>query len=152
MYICKDILHIIHMPDVEKLQISPHLSCGEILNYSTCGEILDFSTFVMHINLKFLHMTIFLHISNLWYLWQISGMCKRWDEPFLKNITRWSMLKGQKDSGIIISLLNNWDGCWVQQVHDQHLMVNIIWFMNIIWFIWFILWILYDLYLMVNII
>ena len=23
------ILHIIHMPDVEKLQISPHLSCGE---------------------------------------------------------------------------------------------------------------------------
>ena len=30
MYICKDILHIIHMPDVETLQISPHLSCGEI--------------------------------------------------------------------------------------------------------------------------
>ena len=68
MYICKDILHIIHMPDVEKLQISPHLSCGEILNYSTCGEILDFSTcgeildfstFVMHIDLKFLHMTNF---------------------------------------------------------------------------------------------
>ena len=34
MYTFKDILHIIHnvlhMPIVEKLQISPHLSCGEI--------------------------------------------------------------------------------------------------------------------------
>lgn len=27
--------------------------------YSTCGEISDFSTSVMHINLKFLHMTNF---------------------------------------------------------------------------------------------
>ena len=36
------------MPDVEKLQISPHLSCGEILSYSTCGEISDFSKFTTH--------------------------------------------------------------------------------------------------------
>ena len=64
MYIGKDILHIIHMLDVEKLQISPHLSCGEIWNYSASGEISDFSTSVMHINLKFLHMTNFSpHIS-----------------------------------------------------------------------------------------
>ena len=28
----------------------------------------------MHINFEFLHMIFFLHISNLWYLWQISGM------------------------------------------------------------------------------
>ena len=41
---------------MEKYQISPHLSCGEIWNYSTRGEISDFSTSVMHINLKFLHM------------------------------------------------------------------------------------------------
>ena len=59
VYICKDIHHIIHMPDVEKLQISPHLSCGEIWNYSTWGEISDFSTSFMHTNLKFLHMTNF---------------------------------------------------------------------------------------------
>ena len=49
---------------VEKCQISPHLSCGKIGNYSECGEISDFSTSVMHINLKFLHMTNFSpHIS-----------------------------------------------------------------------------------------
>ena len=38
----------------EKFQISPHLSCIQIWNFST--------------------WQIFLHISNLWYLWQISGM------------------------------------------------------------------------------
>ena len=32
--LCKGVLHIIHMPDVEKLQFSPYLSCGEIWNYS----------------------------------------------------------------------------------------------------------------------
>ena len=36
------------MPNVEKFQISPHLACGEILNYSTCEEISDFSAYVMH--------------------------------------------------------------------------------------------------------
>ena len=34
-YICGDILHITHMPDVEKFQISPHLSCMEIWKFST---------------------------------------------------------------------------------------------------------------------
>ena len=84
MYICKDILHIIHMPDVEKLQISPHLSCGEILNYSTCGEISDFSTFVMHINLKFLYMTNFsphiylvILVTNIRYEW-LQCYCCSW--------------------------------------------------------------------------
>ena len=63
-------LHICHVEKfeitqhVEKCQISPHLSCGKIGNYSECGEISDFSTSVMHINLKFLHMTNFSpHIS-----------------------------------------------------------------------------------------
>ena len=64
VYTFKDILHIIHMPAVEKLQISPHLSCEEIRNYSTYGETSDFATSLVHINLKFLHMTNFSpHIS-----------------------------------------------------------------------------------------
>ena len=48
-----------HMPDVEKFQISAHLSYGKIWNYSTYGEISDFSTFITHRNLKFLHMKKF---------------------------------------------------------------------------------------------
>ena len=44
------------MPDVEKLQIYPHMSCGKILNYSTCGEMSDFSTSVMWKNWKLLRM------------------------------------------------------------------------------------------------
>ena len=64
------------MPDVEKLQISPHLSCGKIGNYSECGEISDFSTSVMHINLKFLHMTIFSqHISFVIFVTNIRYEC-----------------------------------------------------------------------------
>ena len=39
---------------VEKFQISPHLSYIEILNFST--------------------RQIFLHISHMWEMWQISGM------------------------------------------------------------------------------
>ena len=64
---CKNIFHIIHTPDVEKLQISSHLSSGEILNYSTCGEMSDFSISVMWRNLKLLRMWRnfrFLHICH----------------------------------------------------------------------------------------
>ena len=63
-YTCGGILHITHMPDVEKFQICPHLSYSKIQNYSICGEISDFSTFITHRNLIFLHMTNFSpHIS-----------------------------------------------------------------------------------------
>ena len=127
------------MIDVEKFQISPYPSCGEIFppdrcgefqislnpcsgeiwNFSSCGVISYFSTSVMWRNLKCLHMSdvenlrfifichreksemsphdrcgefkiylhlscieiwnfstwhIFLHISHMWYMWQISGM------------------------------------------------------------------------------
>ena len=52
------------MPDMEKLQISAHLSYGEILKYSAYREISDFSTSVIHIDTKFLLMTNFSpHIS-----------------------------------------------------------------------------------------
>ena len=48
------ILIITLMPDVEKLQISPHLSYGKISNFK----------FIMHRNLKFLHLKNFSpHIS-----------------------------------------------------------------------------------------
>ena len=61
-------------PNVEKYQISPHLSCGKLeitLNvekfqispHLSCIKIWNFSTW-----------QIFLHMSYLWYLWQISGM------------------------------------------------------------------------------
>jgi len=68
---------------MDKFQISSHLSCGEMWNFSkfgkishfatsvvwknwnssSCGEISDFFTSVMYWNLKFLHMTdFFLHL------------------------------------------------------------------------------------------
>ena len=63
-------LHICHVekyettPHVKKFQISPHLSCIQIWSFST--------------------WQIFLHISHLWYLWQISGMEKNiWQLPCL---------------------------------------------------------------------
>ena len=71
-YTCGGILHITHMPDVEKFQISPHLSYGKIWNYSTCGEISDFSTFITHRNLKFLHMTNFP--PHVWQGIQVTNM------------------------------------------------------------------------------
>ena len=46
-------------PHVEKLQIYPHLLCGEMCKYSTCSEISDISISVMYRNLKFLHMSDF---------------------------------------------------------------------------------------------
>ena len=104
----KTFFHIVHMPDVEKLQISPHLSCGEIeitqhvekcqifphlscgeiWNYSTCREIPHFCTSVMDIIWNFSTWQIFLHISNLWYLWQISGMpwCCQWSQFLQKSL------------------------------------------------------------------
>ena len=71
-YTCGGILHITHMPDVEKFQISPHLSYGKIWNYSTCGEISDFSTFITHRNLKFLHMTNFS--PHVWQVIQVTNI------------------------------------------------------------------------------
>ena len=41
------------MPDVEKFQISPHLSWGD---NATCGDFSDLSTSVMWRNLKLIHM------------------------------------------------------------------------------------------------
>ena len=64
-------LHICHVEKFEitqhgeKFQISPHLSCIQIWNFST--------------------WQIFLHISNLWYLWQISGMAKYHTWYFLRS-------------------------------------------------------------------
>ena len=60
-------------PHVEKIKISPNLSCGEMWNCCTCEEISEFSTSVMHRNLIFFHMTIFPRIC-MWDLWQIWGM------------------------------------------------------------------------------
>ena len=78
-------IRFLHIGHVEKFQITQHVE-----------TFLDFSTSVMWRSLKLLHMwrnfwfvhichvykseifstwQIFLHISNLWYLWQISGMC-----------------------------------------------------------------------------
>ena len=63
------------MCHVEKFQIYIYERCGEIWNFSRCRVISNFSTW-----------HIFLHISNLWYLWQISGMDphhqSRWRIPF----------------------------------------------------------------------
>ena len=92
MYICGGIFHITHMPEVEIFQMSPHLSWGEIWNYSTCGENLDFYTSVMWRNLKLLHVWNSTHLPCIelwnfstwqifspqiyrWDRWQISGMC-----------------------------------------------------------------------------
>ena len=79
-----DNIHITYTPDVEKFQMSIHLSCGEIWNYSTCGEISDFSTSVVHRNLKFLHMTDFSpHI------------------PFVRNVTNIRYASFQSTSTIL---------------------------------------------------
>ena len=64
-YVCRDILHITHMPDVEKFQISPNLSYGEIGNCSTSGETADLSTSVTFRNLKCLHMTYLFSTDTL---------------------------------------------------------------------------------------
>ena len=84
MYICGGIFHITHMPEVEIFQMSPHLSWGEIWNYSTCGENLDFYTSVMWRNLKLLHVWNSTHLPciELWNFstWQIfSPQIYRWD-------------------------------------------------------------------------
>ena len=63
--ICQDILQITHMPDVEKFQISPNLSYGEIGNCSTSGETADLSTSVTFRNLKCLHMTYLFSTDTL---------------------------------------------------------------------------------------
>ena len=83
------------MPDVEKFQISPHLSYGKIWNYSTCGEISDFSTFTTHRNLKFLHMTDFsphvwlvILVTNIRYV-DVVPLCR-------KHIPRVSSSTNQK--------------------------------------------------------
>ena len=72
-----DILHITHMINVDKCQISLHLSCG---------DIWTFSAWQMQRNFRFLqicyvkqseispHSQFFLHRYHLWYLWQISRM------------------------------------------------------------------------------
>ena len=79
-------LHICHVekfeitPNVEKFQISPHLSCIKIWNFST--------------------WQIFLHMSHLWYLWQISGMahplafgnCFEWCSVFVHLLYFWLFL------------------------------------------------------------
>ena len=62
---------------------SPHLSCGDIWNYSTCGEISDFSTFFMLRNVKLLHMWRhfrFLHICHvklihMWWNFRLLHIC-----------------------------------------------------------------------------
>ena len=62
---------------------SPHLSCGDIWNYSTCGEISDFSTFFMLRNVKLLHMWRnfrFLHICHvklihMWWNFRFLHIC-----------------------------------------------------------------------------
>ena len=58
LHIWRHFLHHTHAISGE-FQISPHLSCGDIWNFSTCGEIFNFPTIVIHGKLKFLHMTIF---------------------------------------------------------------------------------------------
>ena len=69
-----------------------HLSCGEIRNFSTIVKIFQLSTSFMWRNLKFRYIfqisphlpcieiwnfstwQIFLHMSHIWTMWQISGM------------------------------------------------------------------------------
>ena len=58
MHIWRRFLHHTHAICGE-FQISPHLSCGDIWNFSICGEIFNFPTIVIHGKLKYLHMTIF---------------------------------------------------------------------------------------------
>ena len=58
LHIWRRFLHHTHAICGE-FQISPHLSCGDIWNFSTCGEIFNFPTIVIHGKLKFLHMKIF---------------------------------------------------------------------------------------------
>ena len=58
LHISRRILHHTHAICGE-FQISPHLSCGDIWNFSTCGEIFNFPTIVIHGKVIFLHMTIF---------------------------------------------------------------------------------------------
>ena len=46
--ICGDFFYIIHMhARCGEFHISPHLSCGDIWNYSICEEILEIYTLVM---------------------------------------------------------------------------------------------------------
>ena len=54
-------LNFLHITDVQKFQISPHLVCEEILIVSTwwLGRHLRISTWQMYSNLKVLHMTDF---------------------------------------------------------------------------------------------
>ena len=78
---------VLHMSHEEILNISTwqlqinfrylhicHMQKSEILPTGRWRKISDFSSFVMYGNLKFLHMTDFLHMSNLQTLWQIWGM------------------------------------------------------------------------------
>ena len=48
-----------------RFQISLHLSCEDVWNYSICGQILAFSTCFMYRNLKFLHMTAFFSTDTV---------------------------------------------------------------------------------------
>ena len=59
-------------------QISPHMSCGHIWNFSTRGDILNFPTNVIHGKLKFLHMKFFSPQIYSWYSRQISGLSWNW--------------------------------------------------------------------------
>ena len=82
---------------------SPHLSCGDIWNYSTCGEISDFSTFFMLRNVKLLHMWRnfrFLHICHvklihMWWNFRFLHICHKFQfSPHLSwiwNLSTWQI-------------------------------------------------------------
>ena len=102
LHIWQRFLHHTHAICGE-FQISPHLSCGDIWNFSTCGEIFNFPTIVIHGKLKFLHMTIFsplmilvILVTNMRSVGDAKGtvLLTSWGRSLLSEQINWGSLFG----------------------------------------------------------